>query len=83
MSAPVAATIGQDQVVSSVVGAGTVPGPIAAGALLGLIWDGATYQPAALRNNVSALKLFVGPTDPHTVSGVVLGRYDQWIQTLT
>jgi len=46
-----------------------------------LTWDGATYQPAALRAVTIRPKVFIGPTDPATVTGVTLAPYDTWNNT--
>lgn len=46
-----------------------------------LIWDDVSdYIPAALKASTNP-KEFRGPTDPDTVSGVVLSPYDTWINT--
>jgi hypothetical protein len=50
-------------------------GPIA------MTWDGATYQPAALHAVTTRPKVFTGPVDPATVSGVVLALLDTWNNT--
>lgn len=41
-----------------------------------LFWTGSTYEPAPLRSDTSKPRLFVGPTDPETVDGVVLAASD-------
>lgn len=73
--------LGVDQPIRAVVGAGSVPGPDALGAVLGFRWDGSTYQPASQSTEVANLKFFVGPVDPADVVGVVLAVDDQWIPT--
>lgn len=54
-----------------------------------LIWNGTTYvlpkytpSGAYAVNHLadtSRLREFVGPVDPSTISGVVMGNYDRWI----
>lgn len=42
-------------------------------------WDGTTYQPSSLLGDTSGKsKRFIGPTDPHYVTGVALHPYDEW-----
>jgi len=46
-----------------------------------LTWTGSDYAPTNLKAVTSRPKIFAGPTDPATVSGVVLSAYDEWNQT--
>lgn len=56
-----------------------------------LIWNGTTYvlpkytpSGAYAVNHLadtSRLREFVGPVDPSTISGVVMGNYDSWVPT--
>lgn len=39
------------------------------------------YQPTTLKGNTARVKVFIGPTDPATVSGVILADGDEWTQT--
>jgi hypothetical protein len=45
-----------------------------------LIWNGTDYGPYEFKTLTSP-KEFRGPTDPSSVSGVVLNLYDTWIET--
>lgn len=45
-----------------------------------LTWTGSDYTPAAYKA-LPTPKTFRGPTDPSTVTGVVLNTYDEWIVT--
>jgi len=45
-----------------------------------LTWNGSDYQPQQLKSS-SRVKMFIGPNDPSTVTGVTLGSFDQWIDT--
>lgn len=50
--------------------------------ILVLTWDGVSdYSPSAAKNISDRPKEFRGPTDPNTVSGVVLNTYDVWVST--
>jgi len=47
-----------------------------------LAWTGNDYAPAALKTDTSRPRLFVGPVDPATVTGVVMSTrdwHDTWI----
>lgn len=47
-----------------------------------LRWDGVSdYTPTAAKAISDRPKEFRGPTDPNTVSGVVLNTYDVWMST--
>lgn len=52
--------------------------------LVVLYWTGSTYLPkngnASTISDISKGRLFVGPTDPATVAGVVLTELDRWDQ---
>lgn len=52
--------------------------------LVVLIWNGSTYLPkngdATAKADTSKARLFIGPTDPATVAGVVLAELDRWDQ---
>jgi hypothetical protein len=44
-------------------------------------WTGSSYQPSSLLGDTSGRnKRFVGPTNPHSVTGVALAPYDEWRQ---
>ncbi|MFL6138780.1 MAG: hypothetical protein ACJ74O_13405 [Frankiaceae bacterium] len=43
-----------------------------------LRWTGTDYAPTALKGATGVYKQFVGPVDPSSVTGVVLGLYDAW-----
>lgn len=47
-----------------------------------LVWDSDTtdYIPTESKD-ATGPKVFVGPTDPTTVTGAVLNGYDQWVET--
>lgn len=45
-----------------------------------LTWNGTDYAPSQLKASTLPKK-FIGPTDPTTVTGVVLNLYDLWDQT--
>ena len=51
------------------------------GAPIYLTWTGSDYTPTAQKSVTSRPKIFVGPTDPSSVSGVTLSTYDRWDQT--
>lgn len=46
-----------------------------------IVWNGSSYQPASVLSLTSKRKVFIGPTDPSTVSGVVLSVNDEWKRT--
>lgn len=60
----------------------TQPAPSTASSAGVLTWDTGTsdYVPTG-EKAASTPKVFVGPTDPRTVTGVVVNAYDQWVQT--
>lgn len=68
--------VGGNTPIVSDIGSGN---PLPNGAVLGLVWDGSTYQPANRQSDITTQKFFTGPIDPQTVPGVVLATYDQWI----
>lgn len=49
------------------------------GVALTLTWDGTQYQPQASVADMTRTKVFIGPTDPETIPGVLLNTRDQWI----
>lgn len=55
---------------------------LSAGVPVQLNWDpvGLTYVPAESRASTQPKK-FYGPTDPTTISGVVMNDYDGWVNT--
>lgn len=53
----------------------------ALGVAITLTWDGTDYQPTALKSVTTRTKIFVGPNDPSSVSGVTLSPLDTWNRT--
>lgn len=80
MTTPINAVIGPAETIVVQVGGNPLPN----GTVIGLMWDAATatYQPANRQADLSAQKFFTGPVNPTTLPGVVLAKYDQWIQTV-
>lgn len=70
--------------VAATAGTPTISGPAGPdtpGAPIYFYWGSGHYNPSALLGNTDRNKIFVGPTDPTTQLGTVMGLGDLWLQT--